>query len=233
MELAARLRQIRIDNNLTQQELADTLCVSRSVVTKYENGYRVPDLDTLNLISSHFKTNLFNKYKNRFILFILSIRCIIPYLISLTLMLVSCISLVANIIKVNNEYGYNIYNDELKVKNSEDILIIKKVYSHHNINEINKYISIKMLHKSKINNTDLYLSSSCMIVNDNTYYLVFIDIKQNNVNGDVHYQSEYIIRYKPFIYSLEDYDESLPYDKQNGKCSKILNYYIDLIEKTK
>ena len=233
MELAARLRQIRIDNNLTQQELADTLCVSRTVVTKYENGYRVPDLNTLNLISNHFKTDLFNKYKNRFILFILSIRCIIPYLISLTLMLVSCISLVTNIIKVNNEYGYNIYNDELKVKNSEDILIIKKVYSHQKLDIFDKFIPIKIFCKNEINNTDLFIYSNCVGLQYNCYYLVFIDVRKSDDSDTFHYQSEYIIRYKPFIYPLEDYDESLPYDKQNEKCSKILNYYIDLIEKTK
>lgn len=229
MELAARLRQIRIDNNLTQQEFADTLCVSRTVVTKYENGYRVPDLDTLNLISSHFKTNLFNKYKNRFILFILSIRCIIPYLISLTLMLVSCISLVTNIIKVNNEYGYNIYNDELKVKNSEEIHIVKLLYSNSNRN-YDRFTNVFSFIDEREMNSELYIKTKNIFLNSN-YYLIFIS-EDNHFSKDFHYNN-YTIRYKPFIYSLEDYDESLPYDKQNGKCSKILNYYIDLIEKTK
>ena len=230
MELAARLRQIRIDNNLTQQELADTLCVSRTVVTKYENGYRVPDLDTLNLISNHFKTDLFNKYKNRFILFILSIRCIIPYLISLTLMLVSCISLVTNIIKVNNEYGYNIYNDELKVKNSEEICIVKHMHVQKNVENVKNLYLVKRFNNSKLNIVNLNIIIKYSAVYECEYYLLFIN---KVINNDYQIKYEYTIRYKPFIYPLEDYDESLPYDKQNGECSKILNYYNDLIEKTK
>ena len=41
------------------------------------------------------------------------------------------------------------------------------------------------------------------------------------------------VNYKSFIYPLKDYNPSLPYDKQEGECRKILNYYIDLIEKIK
>ena len=117
MELCEKLKQIRKENNLTQQQLADELCLSRTVITKYERGHRIPSLDTLILISNYFKTSIFDEYKNKLKLFLLSIKCIIPYLISLIILLCSSLTLITNTIKINHQYGYNIYNDELKVKN--------------------------------------------------------------------------------------------------------------------
>ena len=128
MELCEKLKQIRKENNLTQQQLADELCLSRTVITKYEKGHRVPNLDTLILISNYFKTNIFDEHKNKFKLFFLSIKCIIPYLISLIILLCSSLTLITNTIKINHQYGYNIYNDELKVEKCETILIVKKIY---------------------------------------------------------------------------------------------------------
>ena len=43
-----------------------------------------------------------------------------------------------NFIRVTNMYGYNIYNDELKVKNNADIFIVK-------VNEKIKYKKGKKL----------------------------------------------------------------------------------------
>ena len=33
----------------------------------------------------------------------------------------------------------------------------------------------------------------------------------------------------PFIKELEDYDESLKYNEQTGKCKTVIDYYINLI----
>ena len=62
MELCEKLKQIRKENNLTQQQLADELCLSRTVITKYEKGHSVPSLDILILISNFFKTSIFDEY---------------------------------------------------------------------------------------------------------------------------------------------------------------------------
>ena len=77
MELSAKLRQIRKDNNMTQQELADVLCLSRSVIAQYEKGYKVPTITTLDIISNHFKTDIFNEYKNKIKHFFLSLKLLI------------------------------------------------------------------------------------------------------------------------------------------------------------
>lgn len=229
MELCEKLKQIRKENNLTQQQLADELCLSRTVITKYERGHRVPNLDTLILISNYFKTSIFDEYKNKIKLFILSIKCITPYLISLIILLCSSLTLITNTIKVNNQYGYNIYNDELKVKNCENIVILKVNYS---VSEKSFGISSKLC----VSNTNIvynfkYINDKYLnIINNNCFYLIFI--KQNEFNEKTA-ENEITISHKPFIYPLKDYDESLPYNEQTSECSKILNYYIDLIEKFK
>ena len=229
MELCEKLKQIRKENNLTQQQLADELCLSRTVITKYERGHRVPNLDTLILISNYFKTSIFDEYKNKIKLFILSIKCITPYLISLIILLCSSLTLITNTIKVNNQYGYNIYNDELKVKNCENIVILKVNYS---VSEKSFGISSKLC----VSNTNVvynfkYINDKYLnIINNNCFYLIFIT--QNEFNEKTA-ENEITISHKPFIYPLKDYDESLPYNEQTGECSKILNYYIDLIEKVK
>ena len=131
-------------------------------------------------------------------------------------------------IKVNNQYGYNIYNDELKVAECENIIIVK---SNYDINNETENITSNCLLKSnnikfKVRN----LKIKDFIIAKEKYYLVFINEVIGGKNKNI---DEITISHKPFIYPLKDYDESLPYDKQTGECSKILNYYIDLIEKVK
>ena len=83
MELSEKLKQIRKENNMTQQELADVLCLSRSVIAQYEKGYKIPNVTTLDIISKYFKTDVFDEYKKKVKHFFLSLKCIVPYLISL------------------------------------------------------------------------------------------------------------------------------------------------------
>ena len=226
MELCEKLKQIRKENNLTQQQLADELCLSRTVITKYEKGHSVPSLDTLILISNYFKTSIFDEYKDKFKLFFLSIKCIIPYLISLIILLCSSLTLITNTIKINHQYGYNIYNDELKVINCDDIYIVKTVYKNSE-----NIANFKLINEIKTKHYVSFLLINSNYTNDGDYYLIFLANGFEYLNGAKF--TEYKISHKPFIYPLKDYDESLPYNEQTGECSKILNYYIDLIEKVK
>ena len=226
MELSAKLKQIRIENNMTQQELADVLCLSRSAIAQYEKGYKVPNIATLDIISNYFKTSIFDEYKSKLKHFLLSIKCIFPYLISIMILVLLSLCLVNNIVKVHNEYGYNIYNDELKVKNSDEILIVNYSYN------INKKLSrMKIVYSfNNIIESQINIDNS-IILKTNNYYLIFLE--SDVINNDRLFNYEYKINFSPFIYLLKDYDEFLPYDKQEGECRKILDYYIDLIEKIK
>ncbi|MBE6758986.1 MAG: helix-turn-helix domain-containing protein [Ruminococcaceae bacterium] len=51
MTLADKLREARKNAGLTQNELAEKLCVSRQAITKWETGKGLPDIDNLRAIS--------------------------------------------------------------------------------------------------------------------------------------------------------------------------------------
>ena len=53
-----RLKLLRKQNNLTQQQLADILHVSQQSIHKYEHDITTPDLDTLKNIANYFSTTV-------------------------------------------------------------------------------------------------------------------------------------------------------------------------------
>ena len=54
MELGKRITEIRKQNNMTQEDLAETLHVTRQTISNWENGKSYPDLESLVLISKQF-----------------------------------------------------------------------------------------------------------------------------------------------------------------------------------
>lgn len=54
MILGYRLRELRKENNLTQEKLGQILGVSKVSVSGYENGNRIPSLEILNKIIDFF-----------------------------------------------------------------------------------------------------------------------------------------------------------------------------------
>lgn len=58
MEFAEKLRTLRKNADLTQQEVADKLYISRSLYAKYESGIAVPSKDILEKISLLFNVGV-------------------------------------------------------------------------------------------------------------------------------------------------------------------------------
>ena len=54
MTFAEKLSSLRKQANLTQSDLADKLNISRQAITKWENGYGLPDIDNIKKLSSLF-----------------------------------------------------------------------------------------------------------------------------------------------------------------------------------
>ena len=52
------LKILREKKQMTQQQLADKLEISRSTIGMYENGSREPDFETLELIADFFNINM-------------------------------------------------------------------------------------------------------------------------------------------------------------------------------
>ena len=57
MNFGNRLKTLRIKKKLTQQQLADLLRLTKSVISAYENGLRYPAYDVLIKISRIFKVS--------------------------------------------------------------------------------------------------------------------------------------------------------------------------------
>lgn len=55
---ASRLKSLRLENNLTQKELAKKLNMQNTAISKYELGEREPDIKTLNKLSEFFNVTL-------------------------------------------------------------------------------------------------------------------------------------------------------------------------------
>lgn len=53
-----KLKMLRKESNLTQEELAERLNVSRQAITKWESGDRTPDIENLKQISILFNTTI-------------------------------------------------------------------------------------------------------------------------------------------------------------------------------
>ena len=58
MKLSENLKRIRRDNNLSQEQLAEKLGVSRQAVSKWESGQSYPEMDKVLLICKLFNYNL-------------------------------------------------------------------------------------------------------------------------------------------------------------------------------
>lgn len=57
-KIAENIRNLRLKLELTQQELADKISVSRSVLTKWESGGLIPDVTALIKLSEIFNLSL-------------------------------------------------------------------------------------------------------------------------------------------------------------------------------
>ncbi|ALV23057.1 helix-turn-helix domain-containing protein [Carnobacterium antarcticum] len=58
MNLATRLKQKRNDLQLTQEEIAEKIHISRQTISNWENGRNLPDINSLVLISEIYAISL-------------------------------------------------------------------------------------------------------------------------------------------------------------------------------
>ena len=58
MEFSEKLKELRKNRGLTQEELANDLYVSRTAISKWESGKGYPNIDSLKVISKYFSVSL-------------------------------------------------------------------------------------------------------------------------------------------------------------------------------
>ena len=59
-KLNIRIKDIRISNKITQQQLADKINVNRTTLSSYESGRRIPSIDVLWKIADVFDISIDN-----------------------------------------------------------------------------------------------------------------------------------------------------------------------------
>lgn len=57
VDFGNRLKTLRVQNKYTQMQLADRIGVTKSVISAYENGFRMPSYDVLISIANIFKVS--------------------------------------------------------------------------------------------------------------------------------------------------------------------------------
>ena len=63
MKINESLKNIRLDNNLTQDNFAEKLGVTRQTISSWENGKSYPDIENIIKISEIFNISLDNMLK--------------------------------------------------------------------------------------------------------------------------------------------------------------------------
>lgn len=58
MNFSEKLQSLRKEKNITQQELAETLFVSRTAISKWESGKGYPSIDSLKLLAEFFSVTV-------------------------------------------------------------------------------------------------------------------------------------------------------------------------------
>ena len=53
-----RLKELRLDKEVTQQDVADAISFSASTYAKYERNEHEPDIDTLKKLSKYFGVSI-------------------------------------------------------------------------------------------------------------------------------------------------------------------------------
>lgn len=53
-----RLKELREDNDLTQEQCAKIAYISKNSYIRYERGERIPPLDTIVLFAKYYKTSI-------------------------------------------------------------------------------------------------------------------------------------------------------------------------------
>lgn len=56
--MKTRLRDLREDNDLTQEECAKIAYISKNSYIRYENGERTPPLDTIKTYAEYYKVSI-------------------------------------------------------------------------------------------------------------------------------------------------------------------------------
>lgn len=115
MTIAEKIKQLRKDNNMTQEDLAEKLNVSRQTISKWETNITIPDADNIVAISKLFnittdelldyKVETVQKKKQFIIDMIVLLFGIVGFILFAILLMTNQIDETSSVIMIN---GYGI-----------------------------------------------------------------------------------------------------------------------------
>ena len=232
MDISKRLKELREIHKLTQEELAQGLNVSRTTISNYENGSRTPDISMINNIADFYNitiNSIFSdtieyksKHKSRNLKY--KIISIVSILFSLVIIIIS------NVVTKEHDYGYDIYDDELKVNNSEVISVVEVLEKvDNNTYKVNFINSLKGPSFSYLS-----IKNKEIEVKYDTCYLVFGNLIKDNEEYKNYISIDCVEVYDYlFFYELDDYNKSILTSEQENDVSSIIEYYSYYINKEK
>ena len=173
-EIGKKIKQIRIDNNLTQREFADIFGVTYQAVSKWENGKNLPDISIMKDICDRYNYKLDellgNSYK-------VKKNNKLKYVI-IAIIIVIFLSVLFLIIKHTNNFHFGTINTscpEFKITGS----------IAYNSNKTSIYISdLKYCGDSKDNTIYKRIESTLLISKNNVDRNIYTDTKENMTLDD-------------------------------------------------
>ena len=218
MDIAKRIKTLREEHGLTQEQLAKELSISRNAISNYENGVRRPDLDLVTKMCDIFNVTLDSFFKEELVYRKPPKTGLIRLILQISLLVMLIVTCVLSIVLFDKSFSHiKAVDDKTKVENSNEIAIInitnkidKKTYEVEIIDKLKgddfSYIIIKD-RDIEINISSNYLIFGNRLAKDSQY--------KNYVSYDV------IEVYSP------QYIQELSGDALNHPT---VNYYKELIE---
>ena len=165
------LKEQRIKNNLTQDELASKLYVSRYVISKWERGIRIPSTDYLTKLSTILNVNVTdilnggivnNENLNKVTIDIIKYqdKKIKHLMYIMSLIIILLIAIFSTIFLINNFNSIKVYNvvgSSEKYKLEDGLISLSKENVHMNLGNIN---------------SDTYMKYKLYFILDNNKYLI-------------------------------------------------------------
>lgn len=158
MEFKDALKQLRKDKNMSQQQLANEIYVSRSVIAKWENGLGLPSENSLEALMKYFNVDrdyFFPEIKPKVIveknirIRRRNIIIVIAYSVLATLFLIILFDLVFGHIRFS-EFGIkNEYVDEVLKIDGYYVSVYEEYYYCHNDSDGKEVITITSSTKIK------------------------------------------------------------------------------------
>lgn len=218
MDIAKRIKTLREEHGLTQDQLAKELNISRNAISNYENGVRRPDLDLVTKMCDIFNVTLDSFFKEELVYRKPSKSGILKLILQISLLVMLVVTCVLSIVLFDKSFSHiKAVDDKTKVENSNEIAIINIT------NKIDKKTyEVEIIDKLKGDDfTYIIIKDRDIEINVSSNYLIF----GNRLAKDSQYKN-YVSYDVIEVYSPQ-YIQELTEDPLNHPT---VTYYKELIE---